>query len=898
MRVQLACLSRNWLITLNSLILEARECHVGWLTPRPSPGVTIVGFFLPVFVVLLPVVYVPCKGFPGEGPDVSFSMASINVTSCSKNFSAVLALGAEDAKAPIGLCLMQETRIHPLKRGNLSKKFEKHGWTLNIGPQPPVQKIRVANGKSTYRQMHGGLAIASRGNIGVTEEPIPKHFGLGNAVQSAICVYDSFTFRVVNCYLPSGHKHKLARQQLMKSTFEYIASVGPGPTFVGGDFNDAPMNNPSISQVFQAGDFCDVVSEFRATRNLEMGYTFSRTKKPSRARTHQGQTARRCSTSLSTSRIDFFLTNSCASQCVTHAWHAYDKIFPNHVPVCVELTIPVGDMKAFLLKGSPQWSFPPLPKTQQEWDARDSLIQPLISTWLPKILPSAMEGNVHEVWELACGATREILSSLASHAVSSTKGNLPEFVRVSTRKPIRQCSLNHIRRNKVLSLFKELERKFDHFSPRRSLQWKTMLSRTVSNLRGTLDLVGFPQSGYPLTNRVQLDNVCKDFQAFCSTQDAHAQINGIRSWKKRIRISTSKDKKQVHQWLKGGFTGPPKFIRLSDGQVSGSIPTMLEAVSTKMEGIYNIHSGVDPSVLIHNFESKYGLILDQLRIPCPIPLLSNHHFFEACQKKDPSKASGMDGWRYRDLKNLPPSGWVFFRLVATVAEAFGQWPAPVSCVSLATIPKGSSTFLDVDNVRAIGVTSIVYSLWSTIRFSHVSDWMGKLAPVSLLGGIRGRDATETEIQLSLDFSHCVAKEEAVAVFIDRFKCFDILIPQVSLHCARRLGLPEQVTRACLGFYANQTKFFKIAGFYGRKVMSTNSAVQGCSMSILMIKCACSVLTKHINSMTPQVSISTFIDDCKIWGPAVFEDQVVDAFNEICSFDEAIGQKLNSTKPRF
>ena len=464
MRAQLACLSRNWLITLNSFILEARECYVGWLTPRPSPGVTIVGFFLPVFVVLLPVVYVPCKGFPGEGDDVSFSMASINVTSCSKNFSAVLALGAEDAKAPIGLCLMQETRIHPLKRGNLSKKFEKHGWTLNIGPQPPVQKIRVANGKSTYRQMHGGLAIASRGDIGVTEEPIPKHFGLGNAVQSAICVYDSFTFRVVNCYLPSGHKRKLARQQLMKSTFEYIASVGPGPTFVGGDFNDAPMNNPSISQVFQAGDFCDVVSEFRAARNLEMGYTFSRTKKPSRARTHQGQTARRCSKSLSTSRIDFFLTNSCASQCVTHAWHAYDKIFPNHVPVCIELTIPVGDMKAFLLKGSPQWSFPPLPKTQQEWDARDSLIQPLISTWLPKILPSAMEGNVHEVWELACGATREILSSLASHAVSSTKGNLPEFVRVSTRKPIRQCSLNHIRRNKVLSLFKELERKFDHFS--------------------------------------------------------------------------------------------------------------------------------------------------------------------------------------------------------------------------------------------------------------------------------------------------------------------------------------------------------------------------------------------------------------------------------------------------
>lgn len=878
--------------------LEAHEFRVGRLTPRFKPLSECDSKYPFICVIFFPLLFVPCKGFPGEGPqDLSFSMCSVNVTSCMKNLSAVFALGAADSVAPLALCLLQETRIHPLKRNSLTNTFQRNGWSLTIGPQPPVQRIKAVNGKSTYRQGHGGLAIASRGDISVLDEAIPKEFDISHCVQSARCAGGSFSFRVINCYLPSGPKHKLERREIMSRVFNFIASKGSGPTFIGGDFNDSPEKNESISQAIQSGDFCDVVFENRAARGLETSFTFSRAKSKGTRFSHVPKSSRCTSASQMSgkSRIDFFLTNSSASQCVTKAWHAYESVFPNHVPVCLELDIPADDPKVFRLMGSPQWSFPNFPRTQQEWAIREDMVKPIIDHWIPHILPLAMDGQVDEAWNIACDATKDILNSLSTHKVSSTKGNTPKFVQVSARRPIRETSVVHTRRNKAMSLIREINKKFDAYSPQRHTQWKMMLSSTIKNLRTTWRLLGFPEHEFLITTKGEFDGACKAFDSFCSKQDHEAQITGIQNWKKRLRISNSKDKKQVYRWIKGSFSGPPKFIRLADGSVSGSIPTMLDAVSDKMEGIYNTHSETNPQHMIEHFENKYGNILNDMSLSCAVPVLTNQHFFDACQKKDVAKACGMDGWKYHDLKQLPPSGWVFFRLIVMMAEAHGKWPTPITCVSLSTIPKGDDPFLDVNNIRAIGVTSAIYSLWSSIRFSHLSGWIGQLAPASLLGGIHHRDPLHSEIQMSMDLKTCVAREEAIAVFIDRWKCFDLLIPQVSLYCARRLGLPSQIEQACLGFYSNQTKFFKIAGYYGRRVMSTNSAVQGCSMSILMINCAYAVLTQHLSSVAPQVSISTFIDDCKIWGPTSYEDQVVHAFHEVCNFDQAIGQKLNPIK---
>ena len=59
----------------------------------------------------------------------------------------------------------------------------------------------------------------------------------------------------------------------------------------------------------------------------------------------------------------------------------------------------------------------------------------------------------------------------------------------------------------------------------------------------------------------------------------------------------------------------------------------------------------------------------------------------------------------------------------------------------------------------------------------------------------------------------------------------------------------------------------------------------------MVNCLYAVLSHVISNVSPQISLSSFIDDCKIWGAAKFEAQLVAAFQSIQDFDETIGQKI-------
>ena len=92
-------------------------------------------------------------------------------------------------------------------------------------------------------------------------------------------------------------------------------------------------------------------------------------------------------------------------------------------------------------------------------------------------------------------------------------------------------------------------------------------------------------------------------------------------------------------------------------------------------------------------------------------------------------------------------------------------------------------------MRAIGVSCVVYSLWSSVRFHHLSHWMNDVAPPGLLGGLPKRTTDLSEIQ----FSHTLHEhdgdesQKAVAIFIDRLKCFDLVIPQVAIGIAKSVG---------------------------------------------------------------------------------------------------------------
>ena len=173
--------------------------------------------------------------------------------------------------------------------------------------------------------------------------------------------------------------------------------------------------------------------------------------------------------------------------------------------------------------------------------------------------------------------------------------------------------------------------------------------------------------------------------------------------------------------------------------------------------------------------------------------------------------------------------------------------------------------------------------------------MAQVFPNNLVGGIPNRQAFESELSLSLDFHENNFRDDPIAVFIDRTKCFDLILPELAMGLASSLGIPDQIFRATLAFYHHQVKIFKLGNAYGRKVMGTNAAVQGCSMSIIMVNSMYAILSAHLQRLYPKVSSACFIDDVKIWAKGLFSSDLEKAFNELVAYDTAVGQKVNFDK---
>ena len=77
------------------------------------------------------------------------------------------------------------------------------------------------------------------------------------------------------------------------------------------------------------------------------------------------------------------------------------------------------------------------------------------------------------------------------------------------------------------------------------------------------------------------------------------------------------------------------------------------------------------------------------------------------------------------------------------------------------------------NIRCIGIASVIYSLWSSLRYRHLAQWQASVFPPSLIGGICGRNGDESEWLLSMDLHS--EHSDTMALFLDRFKCFDMVI---------------------------------------------------------------------------------------------------------------------------
>ena len=513
---------------------------------------------------------------------------------------------------------------------------------------------------------------------------------------------------------------------------------------------------------------------------------------------------------------------------------------------------------------------------------------------MPSLLQHAERLDVEALWATACEAVTSMINTVADNSVPSTRGRIPEFRQAPLFKDGKR---KHARCNftTALKLIHEIRNKAKVWHQSVSPEWTSQLFATIFNASKVAAKCGVSAS-FNASSPLELQASCTSLQEelirkleACETVRSQELID---QWKHKIKLSARGNRSRVHRWLKGERVGQPRFFRREDGSITSDPNEMLEMISEHMETIYNFHADKDVDQMEAEFYEKYHEAMDKIATDADIPAIHHVDLFKLFKKKSSCKASGLDGWKVAELQHLPPSGWIPFALVMKVAEATGVWPAALRLVSIASISKGVD-MSSPKNIRCIGIASVIYSLWSSLRFRHLMQWQAAVFPPSLIGGISARSGDDSEWLLSMDLHN--DHSDTMALFLDRFKCFDLVIPQVSLGIARRLGLPEHVYRAALGFYSNQTKFFKLGSAFGRRVLASNSAVQGCSMSIVMINSAYAVFATVLNNVCPSISFRSFIDDAKFWTPENNRGELANALSCVEQFDQSIGQVLNPEK---
>ena len=189
-------------------------------------------------------------------------------------------------------------------------------------------------------------------------------------------------------------------------------------------------------------------------------------------------------------------------------------------------------------------------------------------------------------------------------------------------------------------------------------------------------------------------------------------------------------------------------------------------------------------------------------------------------------------------------------------------------------------------MKPVGVPGFSYSLVKT------SNYWGSLTLQDLLEIPRARISELWLPELLLLGETALASSLFWRMVSRRLH---VIIPAVAVSALNSLGLPPQIGVAIQCFYSNQVRIMKLGKVFGKRLIHGSWALQGCTLSILMVNGIFSGLMAHLNKTCPQVQATTFIDDMKVWAKRENIGMLQSALAEPVEFDRLTGQLVSEEK---
>ena len=203
-------------------------------------------------------------------------------------------------------------------------------------------------------------------------------------------------------------------------------------------------------------------------------------------------------------------------------------------------------------------------------------------------------------------------------------------------------------------------------------------------------------------------------------------------WRARLLADWGRTRREVFQWVGGGPAPPPLLAQRPDGGWTGAAEEVDEAMRRDWLPIFARYA-TSGAPDFSAFKQRFGPYAK--RRPMQLERLTVGDLRATLSRMKVASAGGRDGWRIRELKQLPDVLLQSLLEVFECAETGGGWPAALQEAVVSLIPKGEGGAPLAQ--RPVTVLSGVYRLWAATRARQMLDWQEEWIAEAQRGFRRG-----------------------------------------------------------------------------------------------------------------------------------------------------------------
>ena len=377
------------------------------------------------------------------------------------------------------------------------------------------------------------------------------------------------------------------------------------------------------------------------------------------------------------------------------------------------------------------------------------------------------------------------------------------------------------------------------------------------------------------------------------TLDVKTKLSRIQRWKQKIQEDSRCGNAFIFRHLRNRASEEPaNLLQDSAGNIIVDPSQAIRTFNEAWDDVFACNINADHPLRMLDIVWPY--IRDHTSNFERQPI-DEHALWTTIQGRNPQAAPGFDGWRTQELQMLPAACLrPFVTIFAELEVGDDPLPPTLTCARPIILNKNGSSH--PMQKRLITVLPVLYLAYSGARFRQLRGWQINSMPSQLVGGVQGRNMSCIQTQLKLDLD--VAETQGfdlIGMKLDKAKCFDRIIPSFASCLMLAFGIDRRIVTIFSKLYDGLHRHLSFKSWCSPiPTHAANGIAQGDSFSLVAINVYSKVWVIFMSQL-PEIVAMAYIDDAYLWARLENARVLAHAVEVTRFWDLLSGQLLNDKK---